>query len=196
MQNSNLLELADCQIGLVGYGDIARCVARLLHAYGVPDIIYYKRHPLTPAEEESEGVRYLPLDELLAASDIVSLHLPVTPETTGMADQHFFSQMRLHSYFINTARGELVDDAALIEALASGHLAGAGLDTLDHEPVQCDHPLLNVPDEIASRMLLSPHIGGITAASFRRSYAMIWEDIQTVAAGHVPARAVNQPQRP
>ena len=78
-----------------------------------------------------------------------------------------------------------------IEALSSGKLAMAGLDTLDHEPVQPDHPLLNVPDQIAEKLLFSPHIAGITASSFRRSFAMIAEDIQDAAEGRVPKRVVN-----
>ena len=113
-----------------------------------------------------------------------------------MADQTFFAKMQPGSYLVNTARGELVDDAALIEALKSGHLAMAGLDTLDHEPVLKDHPLLNQPRSIASRLLFSPHIGGITAASFYRGYAMIDEDLWLVAQGQEPKRVVNHPQIP
>ena len=94
--------------------------------------------------------------------------------------------------YCNHSRGELVDDEALIEALASGKLKMAGLDTLDHEPVQKDHPLLNLPEEIAGRLIFSPHIGGITASSFRRGYAFIWEDIEAAAKGEVPKRVVNR----
>lgn len=177
MQNGNLYELADCSVGLIGFGDIAQKTARLLKAYGVKEIYYYKRHRLDPEQEQQFGVQYRELDDLLASSRIVSLHLPVTDATMHMADQAFFAKMQPGSYLVNTARGELVDDAALIEALKSGRLAMAGLDTLDHEPVQSDHPLLNLPFEIAQRLLFSPHIGGITAASFYRGYAMIEEDL-------------------
>lgn len=195
MQEGSLEELADCRIGLIGYGDIARCVARLLRGYGVKDIFYYKRHLLSHEEEERDGVRFMPLDELLSESDIVSLHLPVTPETKGMADHAFFEKMRPGSYLVNTARGELIEDEALVDALRSGRLAMAALDTLDHEPVQSDHPLLHLPEDIGSRLIFSPHIGGITASSFRRSYRMIAEDIQTVAEGRIPMRAVNPPRK-
>ena len=92
---------------------------------------------------------------------------------------------------VNTARGELVDDEALIEALESGNLAMAGLDTLDNEPVKQDHPLLNVSETVAEKILFSPHIAGITASSFRRSYEMIEEDIREAAQGRVPKRVVN-----
>lgn len=194
MQAGNLEELADFSVGLIGYGDIARCVARLLRAYGVQEIYYNKRHPLSREAEQREGVHFLPLDELLERSDIVSLHLPVNPQTKGMVNRAFFEKMHEGSYLVNTARGELVDDAALVEALQSGKLAMAALDTIDHEPVQADHPLLNLPDDLEKRLIFSPHIGGITASSFRRSYRMIWEDIATVAAGRVPERAVNPPK--
>ena len=143
MQNGNLYELADCSVGLIGFGDIAQKTARLLKAYGVKEIYYYKRHRLDLEQEQQFGVQYRELDDLLASSRIVSLHLPVTDATMHMADHDFFAKMQPGSYLVNTARGELVDDAALIEALKSERLAMAGLDTLDHEPVLKNHPLLN-----------------------------------------------------
>lgn len=194
MQNGSLHELADCSVGLIGFGNIARQTARLLKAYQVKNIYYYKRHRLDPAQEQQYGVHYRELDDLLVQSQIVSLHLPVTKATRHMADQTFFAKMQPGSYLVNTARGELVDDAALIEALKSGHLAMVGLDTLDHEPVLKDHPLLNQPQSIASRLLFSPHIGGITVASFYRGYAMIDEDLRLAAQGQEPKRVVNHPQ--
>ena len=191
MADGDLRELADCAVGLVGFGDIAQATARLLRAHGVETICYYRRSPLSAPDEAALGVSYRPLAALLAESDIVSLHLPVSPETAGMADASFFGAMRNGAYFVNTSRGELVDDDALIAALQSGRLAMAGLDTLNHEPVQPEHPLLRLPPETAARLLFSPHIGGITASSFRRSYAMIWEDIRAAAEGRTPKCVVN-----
>ena len=191
MKNGNLLELGDCSVGLIGFGDIGRETARLLRAHGVEEISYYKRTPLDSAEEEAAGVHYKPLDALLAESDIVSLHLPVTPQTKGMADSAFFAKMKEGAYFVNTSRGELVDDSALIEALRAGRVSMAALDTLNNEPVQADHSLLNVPD-IADKFLFSPHIGGITASSFKRSYGMIQKDIEDMARGRMPKRIVNK----
>lgn len=192
MRAGSLKELPDCSVGLVGFGHIAKSVAGLLKAYGVQNIYYNKRHRLSEEEEEQYGVMYRDLPQLLRASDIVSLHLPVSDETRGMADAAFFSQMKEGSCFVNTSRGELVDDRALVDALESGRLAMAGLDTLDHEPVQADHPLLHLSEETGRKILFSPHIGGITASSFRRSYAMVWEDIEAVAEGRVPKRVVNR----
>ena len=108
-----------------------------------------------------------------------------------MADSAFFAKMKEGAYFVNTSRGELVDDSALIEALRAGRVSMAALDTLNNEPVQADHSLLNVPD-IADRFLFSPHIGGITASSFKRSYGMIQKDIEDMARGRMPKRIVNK----
>ncbi len=194
MLRGDLRELADCRIGLVGFGDIARKTAELLRAFGVSSVSYYKRTPLSPGEEESLGVCYQPLDKLLGTSDIVSLHLPLTSETEAMAGSGFFASMKADSYFVNTSRGGLVDDQALGEALVSGHLAGAALDTVNGEPVSEDHPLLHLPDGASDKILFSPHIAGITASSFRRSYAMIAEDIRAAAEGRIPERVVNHPE--
>ena len=191
MVRSDLRELSEFSIGLIGYGDIARETARLVRAYGVSTIYYNKRHRLSPEEEKAQGVIYKPVDELLKASGIVSLHLPVNAKTTHFANRRFFDLMQPGSYLVNTARGELVDDQALIDALASGKLAMAGLDTLDGEPVRKDHPLLNQPEAIEKKLLLSPHVGGITAQSFVRSYAMADEDVRTFLEGRRPKRVVN-----
>ena len=191
MLQGNLPELADCAVGLVGFGDIGKETARLLRAHGVTELFCAKRTPLKSEEEAAYGIRCLPLQELLERSDIVSLHLPILPATVRMADAAFFSAMKDGSCLVNTSRGELVDDDALIRALSSGKLSMAALDTLDGEPVGREHPLLNVSADIAERMIFSPHIGGITASSFRRSYAMIWEDIRDAAEGRCPKRVVN-----
>ena len=191
MQRGDLRELADCSVGLVGFGDIARKTAVLLKAFGVNRICCTDKFPVSLKDQEALGVKYVSLEELLAASDIVSLHVPVLPDTVGMANQAFFAAMKDGALFVNTARGELVDDAALLRALASGKLTMAGLDTLDNEPVQPDHPLLAAPAAVSEKILFSPHIAGITASSFRRSYEMIAEDIRDAAEGRVPKRVVN-----
>lgn len=190
MREGTLKELADCSVALVGFGHIATHTAAILRAFGVSKIYYSKRNPFSPEEDRAMGVSSMPLSTLLAQSDIVSLHLPVTKDTAGIANASFFRQMKDGSYFVNTSRGELVDDQALADALSGGKLAMAGLDTLDNEPVRPDHPLLSLPEEISKKLLFSPHIGGITASSFRRSYAMIWEDIEDAANGKTPKRII------
>lgn len=189
MVHGNLKELGECTIGLIGFGDIAKATALLLQPFGCK-LFYTASHRHDAEEEAGYGVSYLSQEELLAQSDIVSLHLPVNEKTRHMADQVFFEKMKEGAYFINTSRGELVDNEALINALKSGKIAGAGLDTIETEPVQADNPLL-LAKEIQDKLLLSPHIGGITAQSFARGYDMIWENVAKIAAGERPDRIVN-----
>ena len=191
MAEGNLKELADCKVGLIGFGDIGKATAQLLAAYGA-EIYYYKRHRLETEEEVKYHAMYLPLDDLLALCDIISLHLPVTKETEKMCDNTFFEKIKWGSYFVNTSRGELVDDEALAEALKIGRLAMAGLDTLDFEPVQKNHPLLQQSDEVTGKIIFTPHIGGITASSFRRGYAMIWENLERLSEGRPLLQVVNR----
>jgi len=190
MINASLKELGDCTIGIVGMGDIGKATAKMAAVFGAK-VNYYSRHRLEPAVESAYGVTYMTLDELLASSDIISIHAPVTKETERMANADFFKKMKQGAYLINTARGELVDEPALLEAIRSGHLAGAGLDTLSGEPVRPGHPMLQAEPEVAEKILYSCHIGGVTASSFKRGYDMIWEDIKKVAVGERPARVVN-----
>jgi phosphoglycerate dehydrogenase-like enzyme len=145
-------------VGLVGLGRIGSHAARLLRAFGA-EVLCAKQTPLTAAEEERLGVRCVPFDELLRRSRIVSLHNRFTPETEQMMGAAEFALMPEHSFFINTARGRLVDEAALVEALRSGHLAGAALDVFWYEPLPPKSPLLNAPN-----LIPTPHTGGIPSA--------------------------------
>ena len=183
-------ELADCRVGLVGLGAIGRETALRLRPFGCR-LAYYNRRRRPAAEEEALGLEYLPLEELCAGSDIVSLHLPVTPETAGLVNEDFLRRMKPTAYLINTSRGDLVDNAALGRALTEGWIAGAGLDTLSPEPVLPDNPLLQLPEEAMKRIVFSPHIGGITNSSFRRSHRMIWQCFTDVAEGRRPKHIVN-----
>jgi lactate dehydrogenase-like 2-hydroxyacid dehydrogenase len=148
-------------VGLVGLGRIGEHAATLLRAFGC-DVVYTKRTRLPEQQEKESGIRYLPFEELLAASDCVSLHLRFVPETERMMGAREFSLMRPGSLFVNTARGRLVDEAALVDALASGHLGGAALDVYWYEPLPPDNPLL-----YASNLILTPHTAGIPSAESR-----------------------------
>lgn len=183
-------ELGDCKIGFVGFGSIAQATALRLSAWGC-DMVYNKRTPLSAEEDERFGARYVELDELLASCDIVSIHVPVTPETTGLVDADFIRKMKRGSILINTARGEIVDQSALKEALVSGHLAAAGLDTLHPEPVRPDNPLLHLPAELEKKIVFSPHIGGVSEGMFYRAHKTVWENIERVIAGDEPINRVN-----
>ena len=143
-------------LGLVGLGDIGIEVARRAQAFDM-EVVYVKRARLPRRYEEMAGVRYLPLRELLAESDVVSLHAPHTEETGGMIGAAAFQLMKPSAILVNTARGGLVDEPALADALRRGRIAGAGLDVFVEEPLPADSPLIGAPN-----VLLSPHVGGGT----------------------------------
>lgn len=183
-------ELGDCSVGLVGLGAIARETAKRLHAFGC-DVAYWNHRRRTPEQEAELGVRYLPLDELARTCDIVSVHVPVTPETENMVDAAFLASMKDDAILINTARGEIVDQVALADALQNGGIGAAGLDTLSPEPVPADHPLAVLQGNAANRLVLSPHIGGVTEGMFRRAWTTVWNNIAAIAAGDQPINIVS-----
>jgi D-3-phosphoglycerate dehydrogenase len=148
-------------VGLVGLGQIGTRAARLFAAFGA-DVLYFKPNRLEPPREEALGVRYAAFDDLLASAHCVSLHNRFTPETERMMGAREFALMRPGSVFVNTARGRLVDEDALLEAVESGHLAGAALDVFWVEPLPAESPLLRAPN-----LLLTPHTGGIPIAESR-----------------------------
>jgi phosphoglycerate dehydrogenase-like enzyme len=150
-------------VGLVGLGKIGTHAARLLRPFGV-DLVYTKRNRLARDEEAALGVRYLPFERLLQESHCVSLHNRFTPETERMMGEREFAAMQAGSFFVNTARGRLVDEDALVRALESGHLAGAALDVFWMEPLPSESPLLSAPN-----ILLTPHTGGIPIAESRKA---------------------------
>lgn len=183
-------ELADCHVGLVGLGDIAVQTALRLHAFGC-EISYWNRNRRPAGKEAQLRVNYLPLDELAKSCDIVSLHVPVTPDTENLVDASFLNSMKPGAVLVNTARGEIVDQAALAQALEEGHIGAAGFDTLSPEPVMPDHPLLNLSPEASDRLVLSPHIGGVTEGMFRRAWKTVWENIHRVSVGEEPINIVS-----
>lgn len=155
-------ELAGKTVGLIGMGSIGKIVASLLRAFQA-NVVYHKPRRLSEAEEQVLGITYLPLEELAATSDVVSMHCPMTPETANMINADFLARMKPGAIFVNTARGGLADMPALTQALQSGRLSFAGLDVYDQEPVLPGSPILKLDN-----VILTPHIGGITADSFRR----------------------------
>lgn len=187
---SGIQELRDCTVGLVGFGNIAKQTAVLLRAFGA-SCLYYSPHRKDAETEAQYQVEYRSFDELLSQCDIVSLHAAVTPETIGLMNAEALGRMKPGAYLINTARGDLVDQQALVQALASGHLGGAGLDTLTPEPVTSDNPLVRYAAENPCRILFSPHIGGVTTGCFRRMHSRMWENVAAVAVGRRPACVVN-----
>jgi len=154
-------ELSEMTVGIVGYGHIGTRVVRLLKAFGCR-ILVCDPYVQLAVEDLHDGVEQVSLDRLLAQSDVISLHPRVTEETRGMIGAAQFAAMKPGSFFINTARGPLVDYQALHDALASNHLRGAAIETFAVEPVPPDWPLLQLPN-----VTLTPHIAGASVKTVR-----------------------------
>jgi phosphoglycerate dehydrogenase-like enzyme len=168
----NVGEIAGRTVGLVGFGAIPQRLTPVLRGLGAK-VIYTARNSRPAAEAE-----FVTLDALLVQSDIVSLHCPATPETISMISRAAIARMKPGSVLVNTARGELVDEAALIDALRSGHLRAAGLDVFGREPPAADNPLFKL-----SNVVLTPHIGWLTPETLARSMTVAFENCRRVAAG-------------
>ena len=182
--------LFQCSVGLIGFGDTAQATARRLAAFECP-LYYYTLHRRSPEVEEKFGVTYLPLEELASTCDIVSLHCAVTPDTVEMVDADFLARMKPGSILVNCARGALVDNLALRQALIDGHLACAALDTIEPEPTPADHPLVNLPLEARHRAIYSCHLGGASGGCFARAHETMWTNAQRVTQGLRPTHIVN-----
>jgi D-3-phosphoglycerate dehydrogenase len=177
-------ELRGKTLGIVGIGEVGRRVAALARAFGLQVIA---TDPLVPPEEIARrGARAVPLHELLAQADVVSLHCPRDASTLKMIDARAFARMKKGALFITTARGGVHDEQALVAALRSGHLAGAGVDVWDREPPPLDHPLLAMDNVFASF-----HIAGVTHEARRNVAQMAAEQIALLLAGGRPPRLVN-----
>lgn len=177
-------EIRGKTMGLVGMGHIGTRVARLAQAFGMQVLAV---DPLLSAEDiQKRGARSVRFSELLAQSDVVSLHCPRDATTLKMMNADTFAQMKPGALFINTARGGLHDEAALTQALTSGHLAGAGLDVWDQEPPPLDHPLLAMDNVFATF-----HTAGVTHEARRNVAAIGAEQILQLLAGERPPRLVN-----
>jgi len=167
-------------LGIVGMGRIGQAVAHRARAFGL-EVAYTNRRALPPAAEEEFGVRFVSdLDGLVAQADILTLHCPLSDETRGCIDARRIALMKQGSSIINTARGELIDQEALIAALQSGHLAGAGLDVYPDEP-NVDQRLIDHPN-----VMTLPHIGSATAEGREASGERVIANIRFWADGHRP----------
>jgi len=149
------IELTGRTLGLIGCGAIARRVASFAQAFGM-EVIAYDAYP-DKAAAQAAGIQLLPMEEVLCRADVVSPHVPGTETTRHMIGKTEFAHMREHTFFVNTSRGSVVDEAALYHALASGHLSGAAADVFEQEPVDLTAPLMSLPNFIAT-----PHTAAIT----------------------------------
>jgi len=149
-------------LGIIGFGRIGRAVAARARAFGM-DVLYFNRHRLAVPVERQLGVRYAALPDLLAAADAVTLHLPFTPDSEHLLGAAEFALMKPTAILLNLARGRVVDEPALIEALQHRTIAAAGLDVLVHEPPHPDNPILHLDN-----VILTPHYAGIHSPVARR----------------------------
>ena len=165
-------EIGGRTVGLIGYGAVARCVAPILQAMGARVLCVSRREP------EDAAVLRCSLAQLLSESDIVSLHVPLNSETSGLINRDTIAQMKAGAILVNTARGGLAVEADLIEALESGRLAGLGLDVFGAEPVDPNNPLLALEN-----VIVTPHIAWMTPETLERSLGVGFENCRRVRDG-------------
>lgn len=169
-------DLAGHTLGLIGLGRIGSQVAAVGGAFGM-EVVAWSR-ALTAERAEAAGARSVTLDALLSSSDVVSVHLPLADATRGLLGERELSLMRADALLVNTSRGPIVDEAALLAALERGHLGGVGLDVFDEEPLPAEHPLRTAP-----RTLLTPHLGYVTRDVYATFFAGVVEDVTAYLDG-------------
>ncbi|WP_251342879.1 hydroxyacid dehydrogenase [Haloplanus halophilus] len=177
-------ELGGDTLGLLGFGDVARETAGLARGFDA-DVVTYD--PFVPAESVPEGVEMVAAKaDLFERADAVSVHTPLTPETRGAVSTAELDALGSDGVLVNTSRGGVVDEAALVDALESGVVAGAGIDVFATEPPADDHPLLDRED-----VVLTPHLGGLTRGAMERMSRRAAANVRTVRDGGIPESAVN-----
>jgi phosphoglycerate dehydrogenase-like enzyme len=186
--DTRIYELAGKTLGVVGLGNIGKKVARRAAAFDM-DVRYHDIVRLTEDEEDMLGVRFMLLTELLAAADVVSLHVPLTSATRGLIGARELRVMKPSAILINTCRGPVVDETALHQALREGRIAGAGLDVLVDEPPAPAHPLFALPS-----VTFTPHTAGPTWENWTARFRNGFDNIQRVAAGRLPRWVVPELQ--
>lgn len=189
MLADNLGGIAGVTVGVVGFGVIGFAVAEAFHRASA-NIAYFDPAPRDPKAAAAIGAKALALDELLRTCDVVTLHVPLLPATKGLIGGKELALMKAGAILINAARGGIVDEAALAQQLESGHLGGAAVDVYSTEPPSQDNPLLNMKGEAARRLLLTPHIAGVTRQSFAHLFRSSWENVERVLRGEAPVNRV------
>lgn len=177
MKLPNLQEIRGQTLGIVGFGEIGTEVARRAKAFDM-DVIYSKRDPLPVELDELLGVRPAPLEELLATADFVTLHTPHSDETNHLIGAEQLALMKPTAYLVNTCRGPVVDEQALIAALQARRIAGAGLDVFDFEPLPHDSPLGQLDN-----VILAPHIGGGTGGAKEKQMRDVLDNVVRFSGG-------------
>jgi len=178
-------ELKGKTVGLIGFGNIGSRVGEILaRGFGARVLAYDPGVP--DAAVRAAGAEPVDLETLLREADIISLHAALTPENFHMLSHEAFAKMKPGVILVNTARGELIEEAALLAALASGRVAGAALDVVEGEPIGPDHPLLRFPN-----VLVVPHVAAYTHEALRRMGEKVIADVERVLRGEIPEEVVN-----
>jgi len=185
MIDENVGGLEDLTVGIVGFGTIGVAVAEAFVRAGCR-IVYHDPAISRSDSAQRLGAESMPLDALLATSDVVSLHVPLLPATRSLIGARELALMKRGAVLIQVSRGGVVDEAALAEALESGRLGGAAVDVYSTEPPAADNPLLQVRGEGAQRLLLTPHIAGVTRQSWAYIFRTAWENAERVLGGQPP----------
>ncbi|RSH95305.1 hypothetical protein EHS25_000392 [Saitozyma podzolica] len=175
-------------IGFIGMGAIGKSMARKTKPWDMK-VIYHNRKPLPAANEAALDATYVSLDELLATADIISMNCPLTPETRGLLSDAEFAKMKDGVFIVNTARGAVIDEPALIRALESRKVARAGLDVLTTEPCR-DSPLFSNP-----RVTVQPHLGAFTKGTILRGEREVFANVKQYLETGVPVNPVNRPAK-
>lgn len=171
-------ELFGKTIGYVGMGRIGQAVAERLKSFGCSGVYVDAAVQLSSAEEAKLGLRRGTLEDVLAAADVLTVHVPLTASTRGLIGRAALERLKPGAIIVNTARGGIIDEAALAEALASGHVLAAGLDVFEGEPLRADSPLINMPN-----VILTPHISAGTRDAMRQKMAAIFDNLRRFFAG-------------
>ncbi|MCB0046540.1 MAG: hypothetical protein KDD92_14040 [Caldilineaceae bacterium] len=187
MRNVNVREVTDATLGIIGMGEIGCELARRAEVMGMR-ILYHKRTPFSPELERRFSAHYRELDALLAESDYVCIALPHTPESDKLIDAAALAKMKPGACLVNIARGGIVDEEALIAALASGQLRGAGLDVFAYEPLPADSPICDL-----NNVILTPHIGGGSGTTWADELRKALTEVQRVLNGEAPQIDVSVP---
>ena len=183
-------DLIGKRVGLIGFGGIGKELAKRLLPFGCK--LFYTDPVRAPAEVEAQyEITYLTQEELLRTSDIITLHVPVTPSTTNLINRDTLALMKPNAVVVNCARGAVVNTADLAEAIRNGTIFGCALDVLDPEPFPPDDPILQLPEPWRWRVSVSPHIAGNTIGTLYASYDGVWGDIGRVLRGERPRNIVN-----
>jgi phosphoglycerate dehydrogenase-like enzyme len=185
MVGDNLAGIDGLLVGVVGLGVIGMAVAKAFANAGCR-ICYFDPAPADAKAAQALGAQAMPLDELLRSADVVTLHVPLLPATTGLIGAKELASMKKDTVLIQASRGGIVDEQALADCLRAGHLGGAAVDVYSTEPPTPDNPLLKLDGEAASRLLLTPHIAGITRQSAAFLFRASWQNVERVLKGAAP----------